>query len=444
MADIAGECPLVGTPEDDLIRPFGAGDVDGRGGQDTIWGDRENLIRGGLDDDVIFGGGGDTIFGEAGDDEIWIGSEFDSGVAELAYGGKGDDTMFAGVGDQTLSGGSGDDAFQLMFIDGNSIDVIGGSGEDAILVSGSSLDTRAVSFSSVEHIVFDRDAQFAISESQIFTRSGEAKVSVSGGDGRSSLIIECEGASLNASKLVLENWDALDSLVIFCGDADEKIIGSSYADVIRSRGGDDFLNGGSGDDYLEGGDGADTMRGGEGDDYYGLGVGDAGDVVSEKFGAGVDTIDSASSIKLATNIEILRLRGGHIDGAGNGLDNAIIGGDGANVLNGRLGADTLTGGAGADTFTFDTPLRASNVDAIADFVSGEDVIALSAAVFGALTEASFHIGAEAQDADDRIIYDPTTGDLFFDRDGTGAKFASVRFAALAPETLLTAQDFVVV
>ena len=53
------------------------------------------------------------------------------------------------------------------------------------------------------------------------------------------------------------------------------------------------------------------------------------------------------------------------------------------------------------------------------------------------------LGAAAGDADDRLIYQATTGALFYDADGTGAG-AQVRVATLGLNLALTAADFVVI
>ena len=49
----------------------------------------------------------------------------------------------------------------------------------------------------------------------------------------------------------------------------------------------------------------------------------------------------------------------------------------------------------------------------------------------------------AADATDRIVYDSTTGDLYYDSDGVGGA-ASVKFAALTGAPTLAATDFEVV
>jgi serralysin len=59
---------------------------------------------------------------------------------------------------------------------------------------------------------------------------------------------------------------------------------------------------------------------------------------------------------------------------------------------------------------------------------------------GALYEGSLRAGRSAQDADDRILYDSATGNIFYDADGVGG-VAAVLFARVDPGTILTAADF---
>jgi glucose/arabinose dehydrogenase len=164
------------------------------------------------------------------------------------------------------------------------------------------------------------------------------------------------------------------------------------ADLLRGLGGDDMLFGGSGDDTLQGGDGDDELQGGRGanhlvggngaDRLIGLDsrdrldggegpdvmaggggadvyvVDDAGDVVFESTGQGMDTVRSSVTERLAPNVERLALTGSdNLTGIGNALDNILVGNRGANLLKGLAGDDTLVwsasdrynGGAGSDT-----------------------------------------------------------------------------------------------
>lgn len=126
----------------------------------------------------------------------------------------------------------------------------------------------------------------------------------------------------------------------------------------------------------------------------------------------------------------------------------INGGSGRDNIYGGLGPDTLTGGSGYDNFMFNTALN-GDIDRITDFSHYYDTILLENAVFTALTStgylssAAFYIGAAAHDATDRIIYNSSTGAVFYDPDGTGAAPA-VQFAVLGTGIGVTASDFYVV
>jgi Ca2+-binding RTX toxin-like protein len=128
----------------------------------------------------------------------------------------------------------------------------------------------------------------------------------------------------------------------------------------------------------------------------------------------------------------------------------VIGNIGNNRLGGGGGNDQLTGGNGQDEFLFDTALNAAtNVDRITDFNVADDTILLDRDIFssslglGNISAGEFVIGTTAQDANDRIIYDSSTGALFYDNDGVGGN-AAVRFATLSTGLALTNLDFLVV
>ena len=111
----------------------------------------------------------------------------------------------------------------------------------------------------------------------------------------------------------------------------------------------------------------------------------------------------------------------------------------------------LTGGDGKDVFIFNTAIT-NNVDTILDFVTGTDKIQLSKSVFtslgatGSLTANLFSSGTTAQEADDRISYNSTTGALYYDADGNGAGVA-VQIAILGtstPHPTIAYTDFAVI
>ncbi|KQP61127.1 hypothetical protein ASF41_22860 [Methylobacterium sp. Leaf111] len=104
---------------------------------------------------------------------------------------------------------------------------------------------------------------------------------------------------------------------------------------------------------LNGGMGADTMRGGAADDTFV--VDNAGDVVLEQANGGYDTVKTSfASYTLGSNLEALTYIGSSaFTGKGNALDNVLIGGTGADRLEGAAGADTMIGGLGNDTYVVD-------------------------------------------------------------------------------------------
>jgi Ca2+-binding RTX toxin-like protein len=144
-------------------------------------------------------------------------------------------------------------------------------------------------------------------------------------------------------------------------------------------------------------------------------------------------------------------------------NDSIHAGLGDDIVSGGAGNDLLEGSYGADIFLFDRALNAvTNVDTIYDFnlypqaEYGADHIWLESAIFGGLSLGTlnadaFITGTSAADGSDRIIYDPLSGNLYFDADGTGS-ISAIQFAILlgnpfipgtAPPTL-SFSDFIVV
>ena len=135
----------------------------------------------------------------------------------------------------------------------------------------------------------------------------------------------------------------------------------------------------------------------------------------------------------------------------------ILGTNGADILTGGFGNDVLTGGAGADKFVFDinTPFTSVSmgVDTIRDFANGADRIVLDKTTFKALTTAANNALSPSEFAvvnsaslgsssTAKIVFNSTTGDLFYNQNGAVSGLGSGgRFAVLPGVTSLSAGIF---
>ena len=216
---------------------------------------------------------------------------------------------------------------------------------------------------------------------------------------------------------------------------------------------DNIILGNAGRNILDGGNGGiDRFKGFGGDDVYYV---QAGDTVLEDAGGGRDVVKARSTYVLdaAAEVEILQTANhsgtSAINLTGNEFDNRIIGNAGDNVLKGLGGSDVLLGNGGADRFVFSTA-PAAGIDTILDFEGGTDTIVLAGAAgqpfsdlaSGSLAAGAFVIGSSAVAPEDMIVYDASTGALYFDADGNGAS-AAIQFATLQAGLSLTAADFAV-
>jgi Ca2+-binding RTX toxin-like protein len=134
--------------------------------------------------------------------------------------------------------------------------------------------------------------------------------------------------------------------------ANDVLAGTAGSDELYGNAGNDTLSALAGNDTLDGGTGADSLTGGTGNDIYV--VDDVGDVITENANEGTDTVSSAITYTLGTNVENLTLTGtAAINGTGNSLNNILTGNSANNSLNGGSGIDTLIGNAGNDIYTVD-------------------------------------------------------------------------------------------
>ncbi len=224
-----------------------------------------------------------------------------------------------------------------------------------------------------------------------------------------------EGISVSAITLqkAIDSESTIDDYKMIADilSGDDTFNLSSYNDYAFGYGGKDKLFGNGGNDSLDSGNGNDTLIGGAGLD-------------SLTGGLGADSLDG---------------------GIGNDL---LFGGAGNDRLIGGAGADSLTGGADADVFVLN---QLKGVDHITDFTSGSDRISLSKATYvalgakGALDPATFYAAAGATKGHletDRVIYDTSTGALYYDADGSGAGKA-VQIAVLDSHPAIVYADVLI-
>jgi Ca2+-binding RTX toxin-like protein len=374
---------------DDLIIGAPGGDNGGisAGEAYVIYGQRPTTAVtrvGSVIDQSIFGGGfDDTLSGLGGKDRLDGG-----GGNDTLEGGTGDDTILGGQGNDTANGGGGND-----IIYGGIAAVDATETGDDFLYGNAGLDT-------------------------IYGNGGND--TISGG---------------------------LDADYLIGGTGNDTIYGGlSSTDTTDLA--DDFMRGGDGIDTLYGNGGDDTIAGGAGVDTIYGGVGD--DLI---YGGAllVDETDAGDTIYGGDGNDDIRGNGGDDFIYGGTGNDSIIGGVGADTIYGGLGNDYLRGGLGADRFYFSTaPNAATNMDTIQAFVVGTDKIVLSQAIFAGigatLDAAEFQLGAVANDAADRIIYNQATGQLFYDSNGNvNGSTDQVLFATLtAPTGVLTIADFAMV
>jgi Ca2+-binding RTX toxin-like protein len=368
------------------------------------------------DIEVINGGSGLVINGTAGDDSL-VGTPGNDSINGL----DGNDTIDGGAGADSMVGGNGDDVY---YVD-NPGDVVVEQQNAGIDEVRSTIDYTLPDW--VNNLTLLSGAQVGQGNGIDNVVVGNGSMNVLWGHGGNDTLI---GGGVTSG-------DTADEYI--GGTGDDSMVGSSSADTFHL-----FLDGGS--DY-----GHDTIVGGGGFDRL-LADGPATTGIVVDLGAGTASGGLAAGSAVLSGIEMVvgSSLGDRITGdAGN---NDLEGMDGNDTLNGAGGNDTLFGGAGADSFVFADAPGSGNADRIGDFASGTDRIHLDARVMTALgasgqfsaTDARFFAGAGAtagHDADDRVIFNTTTGDLWYDADGSGTGTAQL-IANLQTGTLV-ASDIMV-
>ncbi len=241
-----GDVTISGTAGVDVIdlRTVGIADgdialIDGKDGNDTIFGTNVDDDTGSTGADTINGGtGDDTIFGGAGDDII---------------GGDADnDVLDGGAGFDTVSGGDGDDTIVASGLDF----LFGEAGNDVFLAKGGAANNfdGGEGFDTIEASANGNIAIESIVDVERIDGAGFANVNLVGLS--SGSLLDFTGIELSGIKSILGS-----------GQADE-FTGSDGDDVILGNGGGDVLVGGAGNDMISGGAALDTLTGGDGNDVF--------------------------------------------------------------------------------------------------------------------------------------------------------------------------------
>ncbi|HYD17911.1 MAG TPA: type I secretion C-terminal target domain-containing protein [Patescibacteria group bacterium] len=373
----------------------------GNAGVNTITGNQgKNILHGDDGADTLTGdAGNDTLFGDDGDD--------------VMAGEIGDDLLDGGLGADEMTGGLGNDTYIVDDV----LDVVSENGGEGTDIVKASVDYSILVLSSagVENVTLtgtgDISAQGNALNNMLIGNAGDNTLDgqggadlMNGGAGNDTYVIDSLADTIKDTGGVdtistnityINNYIILQpgiENVILTGAGNINAIGNNVANV---------LTGNTGDNTLDGYTGNDTLIGGVGDDTYIVNA--TGDVVSELAGEGEDTVVSAVSFTLSSDVENLVLTGKAVIGTGNAGDNNIdgtagnntltgaagddtlFGGNGADrlfggldddILSGGAGNDTLTGDGGIDTFMFDLPAGQGGIDTITDFngAPGGDVL----------------------------------------------------------------------
>lgn len=329
--------------------------------------DGANIIIGGAGDNILEGlGGDDRLDGKAG--------------ADLMIGGDGDDRF--------VVDNLGDITEEIALGGHDTVEVIGGLGsthamgafiEDAVLAAGTATIIGNAEANHISVDLFGGSGVLSGNGGNDILLGGRFADTLDGGSGTNfmaggagndiyltenslDILVEQAGAGLDTVFSQVDhalgaNFETLvllgDAITGTGNDLDNKILGNA---------GDNRLTGGAGDNVLDGRDGNDL--------YVIENVFGQSNTIVERANGGHDTVAASSSAILADNVEdlIITSAGGHV-GTGNGLDNVITGGDGADQLLGEGGNDVLHGGDSADLLAGGTGNDTYHIDNAADFIT---------------------------------------------------------------------------
>ena len=398
ISGTAGSDTLIGTAGNDQLA--------GLGGADTITGLAGNdRLDGGTGADQLSGGSGDDLYvvDDAGDVVAEFANEgVDTIQSSITY------TLGVNVENLTLTGNAAINGT------GNALDnVLRGNGAANVLTGGAGNDTYAVHESgdvvieganegidtvqssitytlgaNVENLILTGSAAInATGNAFDNVLVGNASINMlAGGAGNDTYVIGREDLVFEAAGEGIDTIESAESYTLGAYVENLTLVDSYATRIDTQQSSQDFdgignaldnvLMGNRGRNFLDGGLGADMLSGGAGDDSYV--VDNVGDVVTEHFNEGMDTVESSISYTLSAHVENLALTGSAaINGKGNALDNFVGGNDAENILDGAAGNDVLAGGAGHDTYVFG---RGAGQDIVGESLGESSTVLVTAGV----------------------------------------------------------------
>ena len=292
-------------------------------------------LTGGLAVDTFIGGAGndsidgkdgaDVMTGGLGNDRYYVDDAADQ-VIEAAAGGT--DVVFASV-DYTLATGQ---ALEILRANAGAV---------GLTLRGNELDNRI---------------DGGIGNDTLNGKAGADYMT--GGDGDDTYIVDqVRDQVFEAVGGGSDTIFTLSNYTLGAGQEVEFLRAYAGTPALRLNGNElgNRIYGGVEGDTLDGMAGADAMFGGVGNDRYF--VDQAGDLVVEAAGEGIDTVLTLSDYALRQGQEVEHLRA--IAGApgvrlsGNEFDNGVYGADGNDTIDGMAGTDLMVGQAGDDRYFVD-------------------------------------------------------------------------------------------
>ena len=430
-------------------------------------------------ENLIGGSGNDTITGDA--------------STNILNGGSGNDVLSSGGGDDQLLGGIGNDTYIISGASSVQIVESTNQGTDTVQVDQ---DFSLASIYNIENLTLTGTAAQGTGNNLNNAINGNAQDNqldggsgsdiLSGGDGNDALVGGSGSDSLvgglgNDVYYVDNTGDRISESINQGSDTIQTTLAKyllvSNVENLTYTGSSTFngtgnasanmLTGGSGNDVLAGGDGIDTFNITAGTDTIsdlGLGGSDVF-IVSSGATANISVAKAwaASNNSINNGTTNITTKGFRINlfaiesGAGFTVTNtgnatSINGSQFADTLIGGAGNDTLIGGAGSDKFAFKVAASSKNIDTLSDFTVSDDKIQLSKTVFkgfsavGVISDTSFLSGAgktSAMTTAQKLIYDSSSGKLYYDADGSG-KIAAIQIALIGNKADLTSSSFEII